>query len=350
MAAGDFSNTVAKALQFKTDQVWNAERRNQEFVAEVGTINAVIENQNAQVSLLEGTSMKDNNAVEVSWLATAGITGAQDSASACTPSGTELESSKKTYTLSFDKEAATPLKVKRWGELRDNIMDADSQVAIGLLKMSKVLDEQINTSAIARLISFKGQNKMPTGTFSGFDITAANTYIDSAKWDESLFTELAIMNRWNKYSNPFMIHGLNYLASSKDWAFDSRNDDERDKILKLTQFPHYFDPVAFTSNSVSANSYMVDANSVAFAHKAYHVGRMSPKADVVLFTFPSKNIPGVVYDVTLTTVCEASEDSKRETYSDTYQMRAKYDIFNAPATVTGDTGVLEIIKGQRPGA
>ena len=347
MAAGDFLNSVKKALQFKVDQVWQAERRNQEFVADIGTIQAIRDNQNAQVSLIEGTASMDNDAVEISWLQTSGITGTEDSAAACTPTGTELESAKQNYTLSFDKQVATPLKVKRWGELRDNIMDADSQVAIGLLKMAKELDEQINLSAQARLVSFKGQNKMPTGTITGFDVTAANTYITDAKWDESLFTELMIMNKWNKFSNPFMIHGLNYLANATDFAFDSRNDDERDKILKLTQFPHYFDPVTFASQSISANSYMVDANALAFASKTYHEGRTAPKADVVLFTFPSQNLPGVEYDVTLTTVCEASENGRRETYSDTYQMRAKYDIFNAPTITTGDTGVLEIIKGTR---
>lgn len=349
MAAGDYSNSVRKALQFKTDQIWNEERRNQEFVAEVGTINALRANQNANIAPVEGTKDRDNDNVEVSWLQTSGITGTEDGASTCSPTGTELESSKKTYTLSYDKQVATPLKVKRWGELRDNIMDADSQVAIGLLKMAKELDSQINLSAHARLVSFKGQNKMNTAnTIPGFDVTTANTYIDESKWNEQLFTELMIMNQWNKFSNPFMIHGMNYLASSKDWAFDSRNDDERDKILKLTQFPHYFDAVTFVGQSVASNSYMIDANSVAFAHKAYHGNRMSPKADVTLFTYPSRNLPGVEYDVTLTTVCENSEDGKRETYSDTYQMRAKYDIFNAPTITTGNTGVLEIIKGSRP--
>ena len=348
MAAGDFSNTVLKALQFKTDQVWEGERRNQEFMAETSTIEALRANQNASVNIFEGTAERDNNAVEISWLVSSGITGTQDSASACTPSGTELESGKKTYTLSFDKEAATPLKVKRWGELRDNIMDDGSQVALGLLKMDKELSEQINTSAHARLVSFKGQNKMPTGTLEGWDITTANTYIDSAKWDENLFVEMAISNRWNKYSNPFMIHGMNYLKDSAIYGFDRVNDNERDKILKLTQFPHYFDPVTFATQSVSNNSYMVDANSVAFASKHYHTSVTQQKADVVTFPYESRNLPGVTFDVTVTSVCENSEDGKRETYSDVYQMRAKYDIFNAPTIVTGDTGVLEIIKGSRP--
>lgn len=353
MAEGDFSNTELKALQFRTDQVWQTERRNQEFMAETSTIDALRANQNAQVRVFEGTADRDNKDVEISWLVSSGITGTQDSASVCSPTGTEMESNKKTYDLSFDKEVATPLKVKRWGELRDNIMSADNQVALGLLKMAKELDDQINVSSHARLVSFKGQNKMPSSVgneLTGWDITTANTYIDSNKWDENLFIELAIMNRWNKFSNPFMIHGLNYLKDSAIYGFDRVNDDERDKILKLTQFPHYFDPVTFAAQSVSLTSYVVDANSVAFVSKNYHTGVVQQKADVVTFPYPSRNLPGVVYDVTVTTVCENSEDGKRETYSDTYQMRGKYDIFNAPTITTGDTGVLEIKKGQRPGS
>jgi hypothetical protein len=357
MAAGDFSDSQLAELQLTVEKMWNEERTRREFEPDTDTTKAIIERQTADVAPVVGTTSREDT-VSVKFIKTEGISSTGAVTSECEPDGDELESGKKDYTLNITREAEI-FKVKHWQALRDNVFDPEQVIAKGLLKQRKLLDDYINQAVLTNLGTFAGSNALPNGYYTGFDTSTDPTYIADNKWNADLFMELQIMAKFNKFANPFFIHGKNYNAISKGWVFDALNDDQKDKVAKFRVFDHFFDPLTFNELAINDYSYMIDAGSVAFASKAYFPvssdtsGNARPAAVKELmadkwgFAFPS-TIPGVFHDVTVSRTCVSGGSGKPEEFVYTFQMRTKAGLFNAPEIVTGDTGVIEIIKGTRP--
>lgn len=350
MAAGDFTASVRKAILLREEEIWANPRDRIEYEPIADTIIDIIGNQTANVAVIEGTNMRDNNAVEVTWLNTQVIDTTQAYSASCSPSGTEIESDSDSYDLLIKREAE-PFAVKTFVDLRDNTFEAVDLIARGLLRQRKLLDDYINEQIITKLGTFSGINLLPAGAFTGVDPTdvtnPAITYIAAAQWDESLFAKFLTMAKFNRFGNPKFYHGFNYVLEWHDYEFDRLNDNEKDLYEKYNLFSHKHDEIAFNSLSLDDVSFMVDANALAFASKTYYTPNpMDLKADKRGFTMPSMSIPGLMYDVTVTTTCDASGEV--EEYIDTYQMRVKCDLFLNPVHVANNTGVLQINKGVRP--
>ncbi len=358
MAAGDFTLSELAELQLKVENMWGNERTRRDYEADTDTVKAIIERQTAQVAPVVGTSTKDPD-VKVKFIKASGISTTSAVSSACSPSGEELESGEKAYTLNITREAEI-FKVLHFQAFRNNVFDPDEVIARGLMRQAKLLDDYNNQTVVTTLGTFGGENIMPTGYFTGLDVaTGEPTYIAAAQWDENLFMELQLMAKFNKFGNPFFIHGRNYNSLSRRWSFDALNDDAKDKIAKLRVFDHIYDPITFNELDINDTTYMIDAGAVAFASKAYfpttnEKGVARPAAVIELmsdkwgFAFPSPSIPGVAYDVTVSRTCVSGGSGKPEEFVYTFQMRSKAGLFNNPEIVTGDTGVIEIIKGDRP--
>jgi hypothetical protein len=337
--------------------MWGNERTRREYEPDTDTTKAIKERQTANIGPVVGTNTRED-AVSVKFIKTDGISSTSAVTSDCAPDGDELESGKKDYTLNITREADI-FKVKHWQAFRNNVFDPEQVIAKGLMKQRKLLDDYINQTVLTLLGTFAGENVMPTGYFTGLDVAAGEpTYIADAQWTADLFMQFQMMAKFNKFSNAFFLHGRNYNAVSKGWVFDALNSDQKEKLAKFRVFDHVFDPLTFNELDINDTTYMIDGGSVAFASKNHfptvgETGKAKPGGVMELmsdkwgFAFPS-TIPGVFHDVTVSRTCVSGGSGKSEEFVYTFQMRTKAGLFNSPEIVSGDTGVIEIIKGDRP--
>lgn len=352
MAAGDFTLSELKKVLLREQEIWAAERSAIELRPDTDTINAIINNQTANFTSVEGTMTRDTD-VEVTWLDSQAIDTTQAYTPNCNPTGTELESKSEGYTLDILREAE-PFSVKTHVAYRDNEFDPDDVVVRGLIRQRKILDDYVNQQSITKLSGFSGVNLFPANVATGVDPTGTNnptiTYIEPAQWGENLFPHFMLSAQMNRFGNPWFIHGFNYNPTAMEYQLDRLNDNERDKAAKLGLFRHIFDPISFSALGQISKTYMIDANALAFAHKYYHPtdGVMQLEANKQGFALASLTIPGLYYDVIRSRTCDSSVVGEPEEFVDTYQMRVKAGLFLNPVHVAGNTGVLEIEKGTRP--
>jgi hypothetical protein len=104
----------------------------------------------------------------------------------------------------------------------------------------------------------------------------------------------------------------------------------------------------FNMESVAPKTtYLIERGSVAFANRALWAGVTAQNAkkhgaDGLKYSQPSKNIPGLVYDVYTKSTC-SSEFEKVDVLID-----GRFAVVNGAEACNGATGVLEFICGACP--
>lgn len=345
MAAGDFIATLIPDIIERQEQVWADPRNNRRYISRVAGLQAILANQTAKVAAIAEANRKGVD-VNITWVNTDSIT-TEAYAESCAPTGTLLETNTEAVALTLSRQA-TAIKVAD-RTLWNNTTSPAEQIALLQLAQKKELDEYITKAVLAKAVTFGGTNADNSGV-TGWDITAASTYAADAEWNEDMFAKLELQAQLNQFNMPYFIHGTNLWLLANRAPHDAKNDNERDIQSKLDTFNHYFDVPSFVANATANLSLMIDAPAVAFASTNYSTdGITSPIADVIEYRTASNALPGVFYDVTVTTVCEI--DGGRKDFRKVFEMKLpKFDLLKNPANYSagGNTGVLEYYKGTRP--
>lgn len=331
MAAGTFTPSLLVDIQEKADRMWMDNMAKTDYIANVEAFIALRENQTANLSGLEGP--KDRT-ISISWIQDCEIE-ATTCTTDCTIDGPELETVQSGLTI--ESCAETSFKVKRKA-FRDNLYDNTEIIAKGLLKASKVLDENLTQAGIAFLNTNAGLNNWP-GTLGS--IVSGDTNIAALNWDTRLLPYLRMVAVKNRFNMPYMLSGENYWftdyeATANRNNLDGAGDYVRNELLKryydLFNIEAVNDPVLFT--------YLLNRGAVAFASKAYWgAAPEAMSAGQEVYSVESRNLPGVRYDVTHTVTCVSDE------YYDTFRLKAHYDFFLNPTGCVDDrTGILRFKK------
>lgn len=331
--------------QVLADKFFADSARKADYVVEVNAAKAIIENTTADMTIVERTdktltvSAKFNNFCDDDVNTSA--------PNYCTISGTEADSGKKDYIIGSNVNKSFTIDE---GNYRTNFLDFSSVFADNMLKSMKAMDEKIAQVVVAKVQSFASENLNQVSGIGCPGVVSPeswdSTYIKPANWSPSIMGYFAKTARINKFSAPFLLDGKNLFDHYVAAQMNQANADGKGAMAWFNLVKYYEDLINVEAVA-SGSTFMVQRGAVAFASKAYwgSFSEAAPKTDAngrMKYSVPSKNIPGVKYDVYVTEEC-SGKDVKYNVLMD-----LNYDVFNGPASCNSQTGVLEFICGACP--
>ena len=336
IAAGVFSETALVDIQVKIDQIWADAIQKQDYVAHVDAVKAILANQTAYISELKGT--KDRT-VDIGWINACEI--ADEACQICTIDGEELSTNIAEKTLSTCREAS--FKVEE-GIFRSNLFDAEEVIAKGFLAAMRELDEFWAATLVAFMNAGLGVNAVTNG--KGV-VNGTGTYVLPAFWDAGLMSYLNRAAVVNEFVNPFIVSGANLYESVWNAAYERGQAGDESKVLKYGSMPISFDLFNIDAvNDPDLITYMIHKGAIAFVTKNYYKSRVE-YMDEHRWSIPSKNIPGVVYDVHYKDSCEAQGSHDAMTFQ--YKLVTYGDYFINPVGCNDTrTGILAFYCGEEP--
>ena len=299
-AAGDFTAADLVAVQRYIDGIWTDNSVSKDYVAHVDAALAIRENQTARLSELQNPS-KDKT-LSVIWVQDC-EDRLEDCTDDCTIGGAELSAESVDYEIDLCKTVGFNVKEKAFRTLA---IDREEVIAKGLLNCGKQLDEWLTQQAISHLNTFAGINQYEDGVFQGADFNEAA----AAFWNADLFGEFDIIAQLNQFNMPYLISGTNLRKEYWNAQMSAANSNEKDLLNKFQTMKMYFD--LWNVNAVNTPdkvTYMLNKGAVALITKAYNpiVPVTYSGAGITKYKVPSRNIPGVEYDVMYTTNCTSNE-------------------------------------------
>lgn len=295
-------------IRGKINQLWSDNELKRDYRADVGTINAIRSEQNAELKpLLEDKSKW--NCVLVEWMNQCDDTleGCDDECD--TTGGAEVTFENKEYALE-DCESVKITVPERAFET--SIHNWDEAVALQFMTKLTVLDNWLNATVIAALDGYVGANGYSHPIFIK-DAGSEDICIPAAYWTPGLAAYLNLSAINNDQQNNYWIDGGRIYTMAFNAALDSTNPDGQSKVNRIeAAFGNrvYYDLRALDATTSKQTSYSINKGALAHAHRNRYSETpqsFSNGADLIRFSIASKNIPGVYYDAIYKTVCNSAD-------------------------------------------
>lgn len=338
IVGGVFSETVLKNIQIKADEIWRDRIQNQDLaVADVGVAQALLANQTAQITPIQGRKDVD---VEISWVNACDVDDRE--CAACTFPYTELSTNRETYSLDICREAGFRVNDN---DLRDNVHDPEEVIAKGLLASDKVICEYLAVQCVNWLNTNKGVNAVTVGKGT---VVANDTYIPTHLWDAGLMAYFNRVATINKFLDPYLVTGNQLYESIWNAEKEYGNSDGKGNMAKFGAFKTYFDLINIdTVNTPDLITYLLSKGAFAMAHKTYFTPTIMRYMDRHVWSMPSKYLPGINLDVEYANSCDDCDGGGRVALQiHAFKMSFTGGLFRNPVGCTEDrTGILTFICG-----
>jgi len=336
------------ATKYSAESLFADSAKKQDYVAEVNAAKAIIENSTARIVLKD-----ENNKVRkatIYWNKLCNVTVGDCTTTPidlCALTGAEADAACKDYEITGCAHGSFVVNEALY---TNSNLNANEVFADNLLKTMKALDEKIAQTAIAKVDSFSSLNAFHGGVgCPGPGLTWAQTYIEPSFWTPQIMPYFLQVSRINKFTNPFLLDGDNLYNQWMLAEANAANADGKAGISLFNKLKYYEDMVNMAIvNPSQKKTFLIDRGSVAFSSYSLWDGKGSMErplehgAGKWKFAMPSKNIPGLVYDVYTESICSGPYEKH------TVTVVANYDFFNGAEACNGNTGVLEFVCGACP--
>jgi hypothetical protein len=147
----------------------------------------------------------------------------------------------------------------------------------------------------------------------------------------------------NQFSNPYLITGTNLFQLVYNRQAEYANADGKGNVNKmgLLQNRIYFDPFNVES-AAAGHTFMLHKNAAAFIGKAWYPEGGANAVELMpgqmAYSLPSRNLPGVVYDIFTQRTCVSNE------YYTAFkvQLHGLFALNPTPCSDT-NTGILQFV-------
>ncbi len=340
---------VLTAIYYSAESLFADSQKKADYVAEVNAAKAIIENTTAKINVLDANNKVREAKIYWNKKTTTTIGDcAQTPINLCALTGDESDADGKTFAI---EECTSAGFVVDDALYAGSNLNANEVFADNMLKTMKALDEAIAQKIIAKVDSFSSANLYTGGVGCPGVASPANwgqTYIDPAYWTPELMAYLLQVARVNKFASPFLLDGDNLYTQFFRATNNANNADGSGAKSMMDKMKYYEDLVNMaTVNGATRKTYMIERGTLAFSSYSLWAknGMSNPLphgAGQFKFSVPSKNIPGLVYDVYTKDECSGAYEKH------TVRLVANYDVFNGAPALNGSTGVLEFICGACP--
>jgi hypothetical protein len=363
MSLTNFNNIKAAEVQVVLDNIWAEPSTSKSYSVKAHTIKAILENQTAELKVLENPDQKRDFAIK--WVDFCGDTSSDGSeADDCAnTAGGEGAAKTETYALDIFIEDSYSVASE---ELEAAVVDYDQIVATGLSAKIRNMVENFNKKAVAVIAANKGVNPFP-GNYA-YDAVTKDTTISGADFGgEKLipyFMQVAEMNRSREL---YLLDGGNLFQDYYVATKNSLNADGKTANTMYSDFSFRHDMAGFAANDINNETFLIDKGSLAIANRAKYpeLSKLASLPDggwihmstgsMMRYSIPV-NIPdflpmmfiqqgklakqALMIDVQHSVVCVGS------VLKPTWALKLRAGVFASPIRCnTGNTGILSFVKG-----
>jgi hypothetical protein len=250
MAAGDFSSAQLVEVKLKADQIYAGETAEAAFYStEVEALKAILENQTAKVTPLQGYQEKDNT-MGISWIDATGVSDQADTDN-CTINEAELESKAIPVTLPLTRRAGFSVSEAK---LRTSIFSKEEVVAKGMLAAMKELDEWL---AVQAVLFFNTSAGTPVAGSYGaytFDGATKSLQVPGADYTSTIIPFIMKMAVLNKIRDSYVVDNGELYIPFTNAAFNAGNDSGKGDQARFKALPIYFDMFNFAASGVTPDA------------------------------------------------------------------------------------------------
>lgn len=342
--AVDLTCATLTAAYFLAKEMFADSAKKADYAVEVDSAKALIENSTAKVEYLEDP--KKEREARIYWSKFCNTTTITATPNFCTFTGAEADAACDDYAITLEVSKAFTIDEANYVTSNLNVPEV---FADNMLKTMKHLDEKVAQMLLAKLATFASANQYQQSGVGCSDETGdwATTFINPIHWTPKVFAYFLKVAKMNHFSSPFLLDGENLFDIIVESQLNEGNSNGKGAAAAIRLMKTYSD--LFNMTSVApGKTYMIERGTVAFANKSLWKGASasSPikRGDHIGFKYsePSKNIPGLLYDVYTKTSC-----------SDQYEkvdvlVHTRFDLLNGASGCDGQTGVLEFECGACP--
>lgn len=339
------ASAITTAYFLQRDK-WKDANRKADYVAEVNAAKALIENTTAQIEDIKSPDKKKK--IRLYWNSFAPANSGTVEPNFCTITGTEADSAYGEYEIDTHVSQKFTLDEALY---EDNSLSISEVFADNMMKIKKAADEKVAQVLISKLDAFSSPNLYTQKGVGCPSVVSpeswASTYIEPTKWTPEVMFYLQQVARINKFGAPFLLDGKN--LAFKQWeAMMNANNANGAGAKSMMQAFKYYEDLPNMLAVAATKTFMVERGTVAFANRARWSGNTAVNPIIEddisrkKYSEASDNIPGLTYDVYITTECSGPYKKHN------VMIHAMYGLYNGPASAAGGSGVLEFVCGACP--
>lgn len=340
------SSALTAAYYLQKDKFKDAQKK-ADYVAEVNVAKALIENTTAQIQDISSPDKKKK--IRIYWNDFTPAAAGTTEPNFCTITGTQADSNHAEYEIDTHVHGKFTLDEALY---EDNNLNISEVFADNMLKVKKVCDEKVSQTLVTKLASFTSENLYQTVGIGcpgvvGPPADWSTTFIEPTKWTPELMRYFQTVARINKFNAPFLLDGKNLDATIWKSLMNAANANGAGAANMIKTLKYYEDLVNIEAVT-PGKTYMVERGTVAFASRSRWTGTtaaspiLEPEISRKKYSEPSENIPGLTYDVYITTDCSGPYKKHN------VLVHGMYGLYNGPADENDGTGVLEFECGACP--
>jgi hypothetical protein len=341
----EISCATLTAAYFLAQTMFADSARNADYVAEVKSANALIENSTANVTYLEDP--KKEREVRIYWTKFCNETVSTATPDFCTFTGNEADAACKDYAIELEVSKAFTLDEAQYV---NNNLNVQEVYADNMLKTMKALDQKVAQMMLAKIATFTSANLYQSTKGAGCSDETGDfitTFIPPVRWTPSIYAYFLKVAQYNHFASPFLLDGENLFDLIVAAGLNEGNGEGKGAAAAVKLMKTYSDLFNMVSVAPS-KTYMVERGTVAFANKALWKGSSAQapikRGDHIGFKYSeaSKNIPGLIYDIYTRTECSGPYEKVH------VNVTTRFDVLNGAEGCNGATGVLEFECGACP--
>lgn len=291
------------AVQAKADAIFADPTLNNDAITDTITAQAVLEQQQGMVRMPSITGTK-NKELSIEWLTKCSVE-TDECTDDCTIDGEDATPECQTYELECLQETRFKVAERVY---RDRTIEKIEAVAFNMLRHMKSMDEWISQFIITGLLTNAGVNVFTGGIGN---VVGTATFIAPQYWDDAFWGYLDQVKRMNKFRQAYGITGNNLYQLLFNRPLEAANaQGGAANIRKIGTTKMYQDPENIETYA-AGQTFLIHRGSVAFLSKAWNpenaANAREPVPGLFLWSEPSRNLPGVSYDLFMQQTCVGNE-------------------------------------------
>lgn len=327
-----FNLSLAK-LQVALDTVWDNPIQQSDYVAKVASLRGHLERQRTRIMPIRGTGTAAKKLTTTLYWPEICTNTVSDCSDECAVSSSEATDNSKDITLSLCKSVDFKESYKRF---RSSPLAYEDVVATQFLVKMKALDEALAQAYISFVEANKGTHEYSLSVGSD---NSGDWEIPANSWSVDLIPEFMLSAEFGRMANPYILDGLNFWTQSVRASANQPNGEGKGDANLFAEMNFIFDPI--NMNSVApAKTYLVNPGAVAFVTGNFWAeSPLEPAPGHRVWKVPSRNLPGVYYDVHQVMTCSSDD------FVDSFRISANYGFYLNPLGCnTGRKGIYAFKK------
>lgn len=334
------TDSALVAAMFLQKDKWNDAQKKADYIAECNAAKAIIENTTADIREIEDSDKKKK--VKIYWNSYTPAASGTAEPNFCVIAGTEAGSVAAEYEIDTHVTGKFTLDEALY---EANAMKVIDVFADNMLKVKKTCDEKVAQVLVSKLDAFSSPNLHQESGIGCAMVgpSWATTMIPAVNWTPEIMHYFQTVARKNKFTSPFLLDGKNLNYKIWEAAMNKANANGSGANNMMNVFKYYEDLINVEAVA-PGKTYMVNRGTTAFASRSRWKGRsaQNPIQEATgrrKYSEASENIPGLTYDIYVTTECSGPYEKHN------ILVHGMYGLYNGPADANGGTGVLEFKCG-----